>query len=575
VLGLLVRLGWLITWLLGLPWLVLRRLAGRVPQGTYLLVEVDGHLDEAPAPPRPWMSLAPPGRVRPFSLHGLALLVDEAGRDPAVRGLLVVLKSLGAGFATATSFRGVLQNARAKGKQVVVHLPQGGGTKEAYAAAVGDRVMLGPQAVLAPLGVLASARYVRDALDRAGVVPEVHARGRFKTAAERFERSAMSDAQREQVNAMLDAAHAELLRAIAEGRRVDESRARAIVDGAPYVGQEAVDAGLVDDVVYEDEMSYRLAVAGRGPPVRLGGPYLRKRRGLFPDALRSPGLIAVVRVHGTIASAVGLPLARMSIDERIIAAVRLARASSLVRGVILHVDSPGGSALASARIHHELTRLAAEKPLIACMGDVAASGGYYVAAAAHEIVAQPTTVTGSIGVVSARVILDPLLARLGVVTQVLQRGANARLLDPLLPLGDGEKRAIDREIDRLYQGFLEVVAAGRGRAVGEIEPLAQGRVWIGADAHRHGLIDRLGGFEHALEVLRGRIGRGADRLRVVALRPPRRSHPLPSQAERTAAGFVIPMVEAGARALGVDASILALGGERVIAWCSEASALRW
>jgi protease-4 len=508
-------------------------------------------------------------------LHGFATLVDEAGRDPGVRGFLVVLKSLGAGFATAASFRGVLRRARAKGKHVVVHLPQGGATKEAYTAVVADRVMLGPQAVLAPVGVLSSARYVRGALDRAGVVPEVYARGRFKTAAERFERSEMSDAQREQIEAILETAHAELLRAIAEGRRIDEPRARAIVDQAPYVGQEAVDAGLVDDVVFEDEMSDRLAEGGRPPAVRLAGQYLRRRRGLIPDGLLSPGLIAVVRVHGIIAGAVGLPFARMAIDERVIGAVRLARASSLVRGVILHIDSGGGSALASARIHHELTRLAAEKPLIACMGDVAASGGYYVAAAAHEIVAQPTTITGSIGVVAARMVLDPLLVRLGVMSHVLQRGANARLLDPLLSLGEGEKRAINREIDRLYQAFLQVVAEGRGRSVDEIEPLAQGRVWIGADAHHHGLVDRLGGFEHALELLRSRIGRGADRLRVAALRPPRRSHPLPGRAERRAAGLVAQALEAAGRALGVDASLFALGGERVVAWCSEASALRW
>jgi protease-4 len=565
-----LRLVLLVAWVVALPWLLLRRLLGRVPSGAILLVEIDGVVQECPPEPRWW----PPGRRRAFSLLALRELVDVAARDPRVGGILLVVKSMRGGFATATSLRDLIARARSKGKRVLVHLPLGGGTKEAYVAAAADRVLLGPQASLAPVGVLAASRYLRGALDRAGVVPEIHARGRYKTAAEALERTTMSDAQREQLGAILDRMHTELIGAIAAGRRVDEARAGAIVDGAPYGGTEAVEAGLVDDVAYEDEIPTRMAKDGVKPSIREAARYHRRRSSLRPRALRAAGAIAVLRVHGTIAGGAGLPFRPVSTDERVIAAVRLLRATPQVRGVVLHVDSPGGSALASDRIHHELVQLAAEKPLVACIGDVGASGGYYLAVAAHEIVAQPTSITGSIGVIGARLVVEPLLTRLGIATEVLQRGAHARLLDPLLPLGEDEARVIDREIERVYGAFLQVVASGRRRPVQEIEALAQGRVWTGADAHARGLVDRLGGFEVALEAVRGRIGRGAARLRVVVVRPPRKPFPLLDPPERKAARALALTLESLGDALGVDPTPLLLARERVLAWAPGTEVIR-
>ncbi|HEY3816758.1 MAG TPA: signal peptide peptidase SppA [Polyangiaceae bacterium] len=571
MLGLLIRFAWLIGWLVALPWLALRRFLGRTRAGTYVLVEIDGAVEEI-LPPRRWW---PPQRAHATSLHELRELVDAVVADPRVRGLVLTVKALHAGFATGTSMRALITRARAAGKRVVVHLPQGGGTRETYTAVAADEVLLGPTAGLAPVGLLTSARYLRGALDRAGLVPEVHAQGRYKTAGERIERTTMSDAEREQVGAVLDRVHGEVVRAITEGRRVDAARARALVDGAPYSGAEAVSAGLADGTAYEDELPARLAEGDEKPPLRHAEGYLHARTAFQARALRSRGVIAVVRVHGTIAGGSGgLPFRSMAVDERIISAVRIARASPRVRGVVLHVDSPGGGALASDRIHHELVQLAAEKPLVACMGNVAASGGYYVAAPAHAIVAQPTTITGSIGVIAARVVLDPLLARLGVATEVLQRGAHARLLDPFLPLEGADRAALDRELEHIYRAFVAVVAAGRRRPVGEIEPLAQGRVWTGADAHAHGLVDRLGGFEDALDVVRERIGRGADRLRVAVVRAPRKPFPVLDPPERKAARLFSDGLSLALAALDLDASVLALRGERVLAFAASLPTFR-
>ena len=350
MLGLLVRVAWLVGWLVALPWLALRRFLGRARRGTYLLVEIDGAVEEVAPPPRWW----PPQAARGLSLHALRELVDVAGRDPQVRGLVLTVKSMRAGFATSASLRAVIARARAAGKRVVVHLPLGGGTRETYVAVAADRVLLGPTAGLAPVGLLSHARYVRGALDRAGLVPEVHARGRYKTAGERIERTSMSDAEREQVDAVLDRAHGELVRAIADGRRVDEEAARALVDGAPYTGAEAVSAGLVDGVAYEDEVPARLddgGKSGKNPPVRHADAYLHARTALRCRALRPRGAIAVVRVHGAIAGGGGLPFRAIAVDERVISAIRIARASPRVRGVILHVDSPGGAARLASDSH--------------------------------------------------------------------------------------------------------------------------------------------------------------------------------------------------------------------------------
>jgi len=571
VLALIFRVLACAAWAVSLPWQLSRRIAARVPTGTHLIVEVEGALDEL-APPRRLWSLR---RERRWTLQALREMVDAAAHDVRVGGLVLVIKSLRCGFATCASLRGVLSRARESGKRVVVHLPNGGGTKEAYVAAAADRVLLGPQASLAPVGFLSARRYVRGALDRAGVVPEVHARGRYKTAAEPFEQAVMSDAQREQVELVLDRLHQELLAALSGGRRVDEQRARALVDGAPYFGSDAVDAGLADALAYEDELPRAGAERDSGALVlRRADAYARSRSALRWPALGAPSVIGVVRVHGPIASSRGLPLRAVAFDERIVSAIRIARASPRVRGVVVYIDSPGGSAHASDRIRHELARLAADKPVVACLGDVAASGGYCVAVAAHQIVAHPTTITGSIGVVAARLALEPLLERIGIVTQSLQRGARARMLDPWLPLSDDDRRVVDHEVDRIYRSFLEVVARGRSRSVADIERVAEGRVWTGLDARDRGLVDSLGGFDDALQALRARIGAGADRLRPVVLKPPPRPVSWLDVRPAGATHALAQALEPVARSLGIDVGLLALCGERVLAWSPAAAALR-
>jgi protease-4 len=256
----------------------------------------------------------------------------------------------------------------------------------------------------------------------------------------------------------------------------------------------------------------------------------------------------------------------MATDERVIGAVRRARSDRRIAGVVLHVDSPGGSALASDRIHHELEQLAAEKPLVACMANVAASGGYYVAAPAHAIVAQPTTITGSIGVVSARVLVAPLLERFGVTTETVKRGGRADLHEPTRRLTDEERAVIQAELEGAYQAFLAIVARGRKRPVADVHAVAQGRVWAGVDAARIGLLDELGGFEAALARVRSLVGgpRAAE-LEPVIVRAPREAG-LPLDPPARKAAELARTATDLARRLGIDLGSLALASDPVLAW---------
>ncbi|MBX3186172.1 MAG: signal peptide peptidase SppA [Labilithrix sp.] len=577
---LLLRLLGLVFDVLLLPLRLLARRKG-VPEGAFVTIKIDGAVADVVAKPRIWEVRA----QRATSIHEIAEMIESASADPRVRGVIVTIKSFAGGMASATSVRRLLARARAAGKEVVVHLPLGGGTKEVIVATGATKVFVGPAAHLAALGFASRTRYVKRALDRAGVVPEVYACGEYKSAGESLVRDAMSDAQREQLGKLLDGFDAALVAAIAEGRGVGAERAREIVDEGPYHGEEAVLAGLADAAVYEDEIPERLGLrddAKAATRSRLadanrrfvdGHAYVARRKRRLFRRLGRPPVIAVVPVHGPIAHAAS-PFGNFATDDRLTRMVRAARLDPKVKGVILHIDSPGGSALASDRMHHEIVQLAREKPVVACMANVAASGGYYVAAPAHRIVCEPVSITGSIGVVAARFTMEPLLTKLGITTETVKRGARAEMLSPTSPLSEDERAALRRELDATYRAFLRVVARGRKMTTDEVEPLARGRVYTGEEAKAVGLVDDLGGFDTALEQVRARIAADVrDRCEPVVMRPRRQPIPIlevPAEGEgarRAASALLAALLPAPERILVQ----LAATGERVLAlWTGAA-----
>ncbi|WP_129344842.1 signal peptide peptidase SppA [Sorangium cellulosum] len=571
------------------------RWAFAAPRGGYVVLEIDGRVVDL-QPPRVRVSLSVRPRKRaPLSVERVRELGKHLMKDGRPRGLLLRMRSVHAGPAVVASLRDALLEIRAGGKDVVAYLPMGADNTMLQLASAARAIVVGPETLVSPLGFAVEGRYVRRALEQAGVEPEVFAKGMYKNAGEVLVRDTMSAPQREQVGALLDARLGDLTAALAQGRRVDRETAARWIDEAPYGAEQAVAQGIVDAVAYEDELEHLLAAgllsgptpsrgvgaadpagggaaAARPARARLvtAGRYLGARRALSLRPVLPRPIIGVVEVHGAIVSRAHFRGASLASEERLVASLRSARQNPRIRGVILHIDSPGGSALASDRIHHEVTRLAEVKPVVACLSNVAASGGYYVAAAAHAIVAQPQTITGSIGVVSARFTLGPLLDRLGVSTDVVKRGARADLFSPSRRLDPGERAVVERELDAFYATFLRVVARGRRRPIEEIEPLAQGRVYSGADAQARGLVDMLGGFERALHELRQMIGPRAAAIEPVIVRasryippPPLLPAPVPALLEIVGLRRVADPI-----ALAIHCE-----GERVLAYCAEADGL--
>lgn len=513
--------------------------------------------------------------ARPTSLTLLRELADFIVDDPRIEGVVFDVPPLASGWATCQSLRNVLVRLRESGRQVVVFLPQGGGNRELYVASAADRILATPHAQLSPLGLAASVTYFKGLLDTAGVEVEVHRRAEYKTAVEPAMRDSMSGPQREQTEALLDTIHGALRDALIArtgvhgadeaAEKVDAFFAKALVSAT-----SAKADGLIDDVCYEDELPLCLTPQRVATPVVRAPRYYGWRKQRLLKKLVPERYIAVVPIHGAISG--GAPGTRAGLKlASTITTLRAARKSPQIAGVVLHVDSPGGSALASDLIHREVERLRERKPVVACFGDVAASGGYYVGAGADAVVAQPLTITGSIGVVSARLVTEPLMARFGVKVDTIRKAPHADMLRRPGKLGALEDAILEREIDSFYRAFVGVVARGRGRNADEIEPLARGRVWSGRDAAERGLVDRLGGLDVALDEVRERLrGKLSDRARQeLAPRFVRaRRLDLPPAEPRK-------LEDAAARMLGaIDPKVadlwqLARSGERVFCYAAD------
>lgn len=508
--------------------------------------------------------------ARPTSLTLLRELTDLLLEDERVEGVVFDIPPLVAGWATCQSLRDLLVRIRESGRQVVAYLPHGGGNRELYVASAAGRILASPHAQLSPLGLAASVTYFKGLLDTAGVEVEVHRRAEYKTAVEPATRDSMSEPQREQTEALLETVDGALREALASRPGCDRATVDTFFEAALMSAERAVEQGLIDAVCYEDELPLSLKSERTLTPIVRAPRYYGWRKERLFKKLAPERFIAVVPVHGPISG--GGPATRGGIKlATTITTLRAARRNPMVAGVVLHVDSPGGSALASDLIHREVERLKERKPVVACFGDVAASGGYYVAAGADAVVAQPLTITGSIGVVSARLVTEPLLARFGVKVDTVRKAPHADMFRRPGKLAAVEDAIVEREIESFYKAFVGIVARGRGRKIDDIEPLARGRVWSGKDAAERGLVDRLGGLDAALDEVRQRLaGKMSDRARRdLAPRFVRvRRLELPPAEPRA-------MDEAAARLLGeVDPRLadlwrLARGDERVLCYAAD------
>lgn len=447
----------------------------------------------------------------PTWLDTLELLRRLEG-DRSAKGLVLTLGSSGLSWAHARELRDRVLALEASGRPVVVYLDGYPGDGDLWVASAASKVLLHPAGNLALQGQASEMMYFRGALDAVGVKPQFVKRSEYKSAPEQQTEVGPSDASLEQMNALLDDLHGEIVAGIAEGRGVEPDAVRQWIDDGPYTAAEALALGIVDELRYPDEVDAVLE-ALHGDEMNRSELYEEPQA---HSAWEAPQQIALIYIDGVIVSGPsgggGLLGGSNAGSATIVEQLQSAADDMKVRAVVIRVDSPGGSAFASDEIWRAVQRVRDEgKPVVVSMGSVAASGGYYVSAGADAIWAEPTTITGSIGVYSGKMAIGELLDRVGVTTTTLSRGRNATIDSSTTPW---DARALERMevlVDDTYVQFKQRVADGRGMTPEAVEEVARGRVWSGRRAQEVGLVDDLGGLQDAIADARERAGLPANR----------------------------------------------------------------
>ena len=471
------------------------------------------------------------GGRRPMALRETVAAIHRAAEDPRVAGLIARVQLGGSAPAAVQELREAIAVFSAV-KPSLAWAETFPSTLSYYLASAFREVWMQPSGVVGLIGFASNAMFLRDALDKAGIEAQFVARGEYKSAANLFTEDGFTEAHREAVTRMLESVQEEVWRGIADSRKIDPDALDSLADQAPLLRDEAVDAGLVDRIGFRDEAYARIAeMAGvqkdsQDGPEEQAAPrlYLARYAGaarsrLAPPVPPLPGrrpkpTFAVVTIHGMIVNGRGgpqfLPLGPSAAGgDTIAAALRAAAADDAVSGIVLRVDSPGGSVTASEAIWREVARARERgKPVVASMGAVAASGGYYVSMGADAIVANPSTITGSIGVVTGKLVVRELKARLGVGSDTVRTNANADAWSIDTPFTPEQRARREAEADLFYTDFVARVAAGRKLSTEAVDAVARGRVWTGADALARGLVDELGGFRTALR--RAKVLAGLD-----------------------------------------------------------------
>jgi protease-4 len=481
----------------------------------------------------------------------------RARQDDRVRALVVKVGGGRIGLARMQEIREAVAAFRESGKLTVAWSETFGefthGNVPYYLATAFDRIYLQPSGTLGLTGVAVEQLFLHDALAKIGVAFQAAKRYEYKSAADNLTERGFTGPAREAAERMAVSVAEQITAAIAERRGKTLADARALLDRGPFLAADALAEGLVDVLGYRDEVYADVRKeAGADAILQYVARYQRAHT-LAQRARRLPNrhdrFVAVIYASGPIRQGRSSrsPMGGSGMgSDTVSAALRSATSDERVRAVVLRVNSPGGSAVASDTIWREVVRTrAAGKPVVVSMSDVAASGGYYISMAADVIVAQPGTLTGSIGVIMGKPVLEEAFRRVGITTDSVTVGTGATIFTPTRPFSEDEWERINVWLDAVYRDFTEKVASGRRMTVEQVDGIARGRVWTGADAAQNGLVDELGGMAAATEIARRRAGLPADApLRVYPrltpldqLRPPESSESRPAAAARLDLGF--------------------------------------
>jgi protease-4 len=447
-------------------------------------------------------------------------LIRRARDDRRIAAVVVTVEAPGALWGQLHEVRTALDDLRASGKPVTAYIEYGG-AGEYYVASAADRVVMMPAGQLDLTGLATYELFFRAALDKIGVFPDMLAVGDYKTAANVYAETGFTEPHREMSTALNADWLNQVVDMVAAGRGLSAEAARAGVEGGPYSAQAALDAGLVDALAYVDELDDE--APHQGTRRITSDDYLRSgsaARG------RSGGRVALLYAAGTIASGGsshdgpgGLVIGSATFSRWL----QRVRTDASIRAVVVRIDSPGGSAIASEAIWREVKLTADVKPVVVSMGNLAASGGYYIAAPAHTIVAEPGTLTGSIGVVAGKFVVDGALEKLGIDVGVVSEGALAEIYSPFSAFSPAERARLEGQMQETYDLFLSRVAEGRDKTTEEIHAVGQGRVWTGRQALGHGLVDELGGLDAAISLAREQAKIDPERSVELVVYPRKRS----------------------------------------------------
>ena len=464
--------------------------------------------------------------VRTPTVRSVVENLRKAKADSRIRAVLLKPTGFSSPFwGKVQEIRDAVLEFRKSGKPVYAYLEYGG-DRDYYLATAADKIFLMPSAPLDLTGVATYELFLRGTLDKIGAYPDLHHIGDYKTAINALTQKGFTQAHKEMDESLNHDLYDQIVRGIADGRKKNDAEIRQRFDEGPFLPEDALHAGLIDDVAYEDQVSDKLQAGERRRRVD-GEEYARV-------ALTSVGLnrgprVAVIYATGTITSG------RSGFDpingavvgsDTLIEYIRQARRDGSVRAIVLRIDSPGGSASASDAIWRELViakNERADRPLVVSMSDLAASGGYYIAMPAQVIVAQPSTLTGSIGIFGGKVVTGGVYQKLGARVESTSVGKNAELDSPVRPYNPSELKKLNEQLQAFYDQFVEKVAQSRHTTPEQIDAIAQGRVWTGRQAKENHLVDELGGLDRAIALAKQRAKIPAETEVELVLYPARKS----------------------------------------------------
>lgn len=485
----------------GIQWLIFslrNRLRAR-SNIDYVVINLPTEMPTLPEP-RSWVMQRALGAA-PISLIELDRVFERIGDDPRPKGVVLNIHGFAMSLANLQTLRGSITRLRAKGKRVICYA-QSYSNAVYYVASAADEIVLQPMGGVDTVGLRSEATFLKDALDTVGVKLDSIAISPFKGAFDQLTRNEMSPEGRAQLDWLLDSQFDMILQGIAKGRKVSVETAKAMIDGAPYLDSEALAAGYVDAVETEEALHRRLA----SKHVLLWQAASRKL--LKKWVKTSDKYVALINVSGTMMTGnsgkppIDIPIpfigGERAGDITVVQQVRQVIKDKDAAAVILYVNSGGGAVIAGEAMRSALAELAQDRPLITYMDGVAASGGYYIATPSQWIIAQPGTITGSIGVLSAKPVTAGLFEKLRAHRLEVTRGANASMYSDHAPFTDDQRLRMRQSIEHIYKHFVGLVSTSRHLSYEAVDAIAAGRVWTGKQAKANGLVDELGDIHTAL-----------------------------------------------------------------------------